>query len=158
MKPQHKRLVREQLETTVNRLSCIREVDRPAMGWLRAIREALGMSGKQFARRLKVSAPRITELEKNELRGTVTIKSMRQAADALDCIFVYAVIPRRSLAEIVRNKAISLVQKKFATVSHSMLLEGQQLSGTELKKAFETEVEEVIRNMPKELWDDHDEV
>ena len=158
MKPQHKRLVREQLETTVNRFSCIREVDRPAMGWLRAIREALGMSGKQFARRLKVSAPRITELEKNELRGAVTIQSMQQAADALDCIFVYAVIPRRSLAEIVRNKAISLVQKKLETVSHSMLLEGQQLSGTEQKKAFETEVEEVIRNMPKELWDDHDEV
>jgi len=158
MKPQHRRLIREQLETTLNRLSCIHNVDRPAMGWLRAIREALGMSGKQFARRLKVSAPRITELEKNELGGAVTIKSMRQAADALDCVFVYAVIPRKNLAEIVHKQATSLVRKKLATVSHSMLLEGQQLSAIEQKKAFETDVEEVIRNMPKELWDDHDEV
>ena len=99
----------------------------PARGWLCAVREALGMSGRQFARRLDVSAPWITALEKKELTGPVTINTMRQAAETLDCVFVYAVIPRESLADIVRRRAEVLAGKRLARVSHSMLLEAQQL-------------------------------
>ena len=64
MKPLHKKLIQEQLDATLARLACMRDVQHPAKGWLRAIREALGMSGRQFARRLGVSAPWITALEK----------------------------------------------------------------------------------------------
>ena len=155
MKPQHKRLIRYQLESTLENLSCLRSMQRPAKGWLRAIREALGMSGKQFSRRLGVSPPRISVLEKDELNGSVSLKTMRQAAEALDCVFVYAVIPRESLTDIVRKRAQSLAGKRLARVSHSMLLEAQQLTDNEQQNAFDSEVEELIRNMPKELWDDH---
>lgn len=158
MKPLHKRLIQEQLEMTLDRLSCMRDVQRPAKGWLRAIREALGMSGKQFARRLGVSAPWITTLEKKELTGSVTIKTMRQAAEALDCVFVYALVPRDSLADIVRRRAETLAKKRLARVSHSMLLEAQQLSGSEQEKAIEAEVNALIQNMPKELWDNDNEL
>ena len=158
MKPKHKRLIREQLETTMDKLSCMREVQRPAKGWLRAVREALGMTGKQFARRLGVSAPRVTVLEKDELSGGVTLNTMRQAAEALDCIFVYAVVPRESLTDIVRKRARSLACKRLARVSHSMLLEAQQLTGEEQRKMLASEIEELTRNMPKELWEDHDAV
>jgi predicted DNA-binding mobile mystery protein A len=154
MKPLHKKLIREQLDATLARLACIREVQRPAKGWLRATREALGMSGRQFARRLGVSAPWITALEKKELTGAVTINTMRQAAESLDCVFVYAVIPRESLAAIVRRRAEGLATKRLARVSHSMLLEAQQLSDTEQQKAFASEVDALLRDMPKELWDD----
>jgi predicted DNA-binding mobile mystery protein A len=156
MKPQHKRLIREQLETTLENFSCLRSnMQRPAKGWSRAIREALGMSGKQFSRRLGVSPPRISALEKNELSGSVSLKTMRQAAEALDCVFVYAVIPRESLSETVRNRARSLAGKRLARVSHSMLLEAQQLTDNEQQKVVDAEVEELVRNMPKELWNDH---
>ncbi len=158
MRPQHKILIREQLEVTLNRLSSIRGVKRPVKGWLRAIREALGMSGKQFARRLGVAPPRITALEKNEMSGSVTMKTMQQAANALDCVFVYAVVPRESLTDIVHKRAQTLAGKRLSRVSHSMLLEAQQLTDEEQKKVFNAEVEELIRNMPKELWDDHDEL
>ncbi|MHB8810642.1 MAG: mobile mystery protein A [Desulfobulbaceae bacterium] len=154
MKPLHKKLIREQLDATLARLACMREAQRPARGWLRAIREALGMSGRQFARRLVVSAPWITALEKKELTGAVTINTMRQAAEALDCVFVYAVIPRESLAAIVRRRAEALAAKRLARVSHSMLLEAQQLSEAEQQKAFSAEVEALMWEMPKELWDE----
>ena len=154
MKPLHKKLIQEQLDATLVRLACMRDVQRPAKGWLRAIREALGMSGRQFARRLGVSAPWITALEKKELTGTVTINTMRQAAESLDCVFVYAVIPRESLEAIVRKRAEVLAEKRLARVSHSMLLEAQQLSDTEQQKALKAEVEALIRDMPKELWDE----
>ena len=158
MKPSHKRLIQQQLGTTLTRLACIRDAQRPARGWLRAIREALGMSGKQFSRRLGVSAPWITTLEKKELADSVTIKTMRQAAEALDCVFVYAVVPRDSLADIVRRRAELLAQKRLATVSHSMLLEAQQLSASEQQKALDQEVNALIQEMPKELWEDDHEL
>ena len=157
MKSAHKRLILQQLDATLDRLSCLRAVQRPVKGWLRSIREALVMSGKQFARRLGVSAPWITTLEKKELTGSVTIKTLRQAAEALDCVFVYALVPRASLAEFVRKRAEILARKRQESVSHSMLLEDQQLSADEQKKALETDVEELIRSMPKELWDNLDE-
>ncbi len=158
MKPNRKRLMLEQLDATFDRLSCLRTVQRPAKGWLRAVREALGMSGKQFARRLGVSPPRITTLEKEELTGSVTIKTMRQAAEALDCVFVYALVPRTSLSEIVRERAEATAKKRLEHISHSMLLEDQQLSQSEQQKALRAETEELIRTMPKELWDESDEL
>jgi predicted DNA-binding mobile mystery protein A len=158
MKPQQKALIREQLETTLSHFSILLKAQRPAKGWLRAIRSALGMSGKQFARRLGVAPPRINALEKNEMSGSVTIKTMQQAADALDCVFVYALIPRESLTDIIRKRALSLAGKRVSRVSHTMLLEEQQLSEEERKKALSSEVEKLFRGMPKELWDDHDEL
>ena len=156
MNPNRKRLMLEQLDATFDRLSCLRSVQRPAKGWLRAAREALGMSGKQFARRLAVSPPRITVLEKEELTGSVTIKTMRHAAEALDCVFVYALVPRTSLSKTVRERAEATAKKRLERISHSMLLEDQQLSQGEQQKALRAEIEELIRTMPKELWDDPD--
>jgi predicted DNA-binding mobile mystery protein A len=156
MGPNRKRLILEQLDATFDRLSCLRSVQRPAKGWLRAIREALGMSGKQFAKRLAVSPPRVTVLEKEELTGSVTIKTMRHAAEALDCFFVYALVPRTTLSKTVRERAEATANKRLERISHSMLLEDQQLSQDEQQKAVRAEIEELIRTMPKELWDDPD--
>ena len=157
MKPSHKRLILTQLETTLDRLACLRVVSRPSKGWLRAIREALGMSGRQFAQRLGVSPPWVTNLEKKELTDSVTIKTMRQAAEAMDCVFVYALLPRESLSATLRNRAEALAIERMTNISHSMLLEGQQLSELEQKKALESEVEALLWEMPKELWSHRDE-
>ena len=83
---------------------------------------------------------------------------MQKAAAALECDFVYAIVPREKLTEIVRKRALSLAQKRLGRVSHSMLLEAQQLSDLEQEKVFDFEIENLIRNMPKELWDDHNEL
>ncbi len=158
MKISRKRLIQEQLDKTLEHLACVRDVQRPTKGWLRAVREALGMSGKQFAQKLGVSAPWISALEKKELSGSVTIKTMRQASEALDCVFVYAIVPRKSLADIVHRRAEIVAEKKLRRVSHTMLLEAQQLSKSEQKKALEAEVDNLMKEMPKELWEDYNEL
>jgi len=155
MRPKHKIIIREQLDATLRRLSKTLDTPRPSRGWLRAVREALGMSSKQLAGRLGVAPPRITALEKGELSGTVTIKKMQEAANALNCEFYYAFIPQKSLTETVRQQARKLAAHRFRRVSHSMLLESQQLTPSEQKKILEAEVEKIIRDMPKELWEDH---
>src|ERR1700722_8381925 len=78
---------------------------RPPKGWLRAIRDALGMTTAQFARRLGVSQPRIIELEKSEVTGGVTLNTLQRAAEALGCRLVYALVPERALADTVRERA-----------------------------------------------------
>ena len=78
---------------------------RPPKGWLRAVRDALGMTTAQFGRRLGVSQPRIIELEKSEVSGSVTLNTLQRAAEALGCRLVYTLIPEKPLAETVRERA-----------------------------------------------------
>ena len=148
----HRRLIREQLEKTLSQFAGLKNLSLPPKGWIRAVREALGMSGAQFADRLGVKPPRITKLEKDELSGSVTIKSMRQAAEALDAVFVYALVPRESLESTVRRQAERIAAMRLNRVAHSMRLEDQQLSEKEMKKALKEAVEELVRTMPNDLW------
>ncbi len=153
MLPKYKIIARQQLEKTLSGYANLKHNAVPVKGWIRAIREALGMSGKQLASRLDVSQPRIPKLEQDELSGVVSLKTMRQAAEAMDCVFVYAIVPRTSLEEIVRTQARNVAQARSQRVSHSMLLEAQNLSDEEQCVSRDAAVEELMREMPRELWE-----
>jgi predicted DNA-binding mobile mystery protein A len=153
MKPKYKQIVRRQLEATLAKFSEVKNVQLPAKGWIRAVREALGMSGTQLAGRLQVSQPRVFKLEQGEPSGAVTLKTMRQVAEALDCVFVYALVPRSSLEETVRTQARAVAAERLQRVSHSMLLEGQGLAPAEQQASLEADVEELVRETPRDLWD-----
>ena len=152
MQARHKLIIRQQLDKTLAGLKAT-NTQVPVKGWIRAIREALGMSGKQLAQRLKVSQPRIPRLEKDELTGSVTIKTMQQVAEALGCTFVYALVPRTSLEDTLKGQARQVAQDSIKRVAHSMLLEAQSLSAEEQQKSLEAAIDELVREMPKELWD-----
>ena len=72
----------------------------PVGGWVKAIRTALGMSGRELGERMGVSQSTITDLEASEHRGTIQLDSLRRAADALDCELVYSIIPKTPLAQL----------------------------------------------------------
>ena len=153
MKPKYQQIARRQLDTTLVKFGEIKRMQLPAKGWIRAVREALGMSGKQLAGRLQVSQPRVFKLEQDEPSGALTLKTMRQVAEALDCVFVYALVPRTSLEETVRTQARAVASERFQRVSHSMLLEEQGLSTQEQKDSLDDAIEELVRETPKDLWD-----
>jgi predicted DNA-binding mobile mystery protein A len=152
MLPKHRRIMRNQLDTTFEQLSKLRILQPPVKGWLRSIREALGMSGKQLGERLGVSQPRVVKMEKDELTGALTLKSIRQAAEAMDCVFVYAVVPRTSLDETIRQQAIKVAGKSLSRTSHTMLLEDQMVSINEQQKMLKDKVEDLIRDIPRDFW------
>jgi len=153
MLPKYKLIARQQLDKTLSSYEDLKQAAVPVKGWIRAIREALGMSGKQLASRLNVSQPRIPKLEQDELSGVVSLKTMRQAAEAMDCVFVYAIVPRTSLVEAVRAQARKVAEARTQRVSHSMLLEAQNLSAEELRASLDAAIEELMREMPRELWE-----
>jgi predicted DNA-binding mobile mystery protein A len=127
---------------------------RPTKGWLRAVRDALGMTTAQLARRLGVSQPRIIELEKSEVSGSVTLNTLQRAAEALGCRVVYTLVPERPLAETVRERAAQVAERQLTAVEHSMRLEDQSVkgkaAGNELRQQF---IQELLRR-PARLWDD----
>ncbi len=152
MQAKHRRIMREQLDNTFAHLAKVKGLQPPVKGWLRSIRDALGMSGKQLGERMNVSQPRVVQLEKDEISGAVTLKTMRQAAEAMDCVFVYAVVPRASLEETIREQAHKVAEKRLSRTSHTMLLEDQQVSKKERNKMLEAKVDGLAREMPKGFW------
>lgn len=149
----HKKLILEQLDTTLKRFSALKAFNLPQKGWVRAIRDALGISTRQLGDRLGVNKSRITRIEQDEVGGSVTLKTMRRVADALDCVLVYGFVPRKTLEDILRSQAMQVAKKRMSRVAHTMSLEDQGLSAGEQKKAFETAVDELIRTRPKSLWE-----
>jgi len=147
------KLIREQLDQTLKRFKVLQATDMPQRGWLRAIRDALGMNGRQFARRMGVSPARVSKLESDEIAGAVTLKTMRRAAEALDCTLVYTLVPRVSLEDTVKKQITLYAQQRLARISHTMALEDQELSTGGKKKALQAMEEELLFNIPKSLWD-----
>jgi predicted DNA-binding mobile mystery protein A len=152
MKGEDRHLIIDQLSATLERFNQLKNSKMPHKGWIRALRDALGMSGTQLAERLHVSRPRIPKLEQDELTGSVTLKTMRQTAEALDSVFVYALVPRTSLNDIIRIRAQKVAKARLKRTSHTMLLEDQMLSNSDQQRMLELMVDELIREMPRDLW------
>jgi predicted DNA-binding mobile mystery protein A len=152
MKAKYKQIARRQLDATLAKFGEVKSMQLPAKGWIRAVREALGMSGTQLARRIQVSQPRVHKLEQGEPSGALTLKTMRQVAEALDCVFVYALVPRSSLEETVRAQARVVAVERLKSVTHTMLLEAQGLSAGEQQASLDAAIEELVRETPGDLW------
>ncbi len=102
---------------------------RPAAGWLRAIREAMGMSTAQLASRLSMTPQGVSDLERSEAQEGIRLSSLRKVADALDCDLAYALIPRHpgGLRGQVGDQALRVARAQLEPVRHTMALEGQSL-------------------------------
>lgn len=154
MRAEDRALARRQLDKRLNGLRSAESFARPPRGWIKAIREALGMTTAQLARRLGVSQPRVTAMEKGEIHGSLTLESLEKAAHALDCRLVYALIPRDPLTETVRRRAEARARDKLASTSHSMALEAQSVD----RETEAEQVERLARRLEEKagpaLWDD----
>jgi predicted DNA-binding mobile mystery protein A len=135
-------------------LRALAKSERPQKGWVRAIRDALGMTTAQFARRLNIAQPSAVELEQSEAGSSITLRTLERAAEALGCRVVYALIPEKPLAETIRDRARLVAARKVAAVEHTMRLEDQAVHG---KKAHDELLRQLIEDLmkkPARLWDD----
>ena len=100
-----------------------------------------------------VSKMWVADLERLEAGGTTTLKTLRRAAEAMDCVLVYAVVPKTTLKETLLKQAREKVRQDMARASHTMALEAQTLAKGEAAKATETAAAALLDKMPKSLWD-----
>jgi len=149
-----KHLKIRQVDSALTPLRELQELDRPDAGWIRAIREASGMSIRQLAERMGISKTTVAALERSEAAGTIKLSSLRAVGDALGSDLVYALVPRRSLEDAVRQRARLVAERVVGQVSQSMELEDQGIPAAERKRQVSELAEELWQEMPQELWDE----
>jgi predicted DNA-binding mobile mystery protein A len=139
MRPEFKTLRIVQLERALEPFNAAKDSPRPQKGWLRAIREASGITLRQLAKRLRKAPSLAAKLEKSEAEYRITLGSLRDAADALGCQLVYALVPKTgSIQELAEERARTKAAENVRAVEHSMALEDQAVGGIEDKIEEET--------------------
>lgn len=126
----------------------------PKEGWLRTVRTALGMSGTQLAKKLGVTKARISKAEQDEPHGSVTLKTMHTMAQAMDCKFVYAIVPKQNVEDVIKERAIEKARTQVKTASTHMALEAQSLSKEQLEFEIERIAAQIMDKMPSDFWND----
>ena len=157
MLKKNRQLIRDQLQKQLDKFYVLLDINVPHRGWIKSIREALGMSGRQLATRMNISKQRISIIEQQELEGSVTLNTMRKSAEALNSVFVYCVIPSHKLDEIVHNQAKKLANNQLKRISHTMLLENQELSQEDTDIILNKLIKKIIKEQSNKLWDHYDQ-
>lgn len=129
-------------------------VKAPDIGWIKAIRTSVGMTMEQLAKRLSISKQSFRRLEINEANGSITLKSLKEVAKAMDMRLVYALVPNDgSLDALIERRAKELATQIVMRTSNTMKLEDQENTKHRIEKAIEERTIEIKNEMPKMLWD-----
>lgn len=147
-------LTLEQVDRKIKLFLKLSEIKIPAEGWIYSIRQALGISLKQLGKRMELTASGVKEMEKREKNNSITIKSLKDFASALELQLVYGFIPKDgSLEKMIEKRALEIAKQIVLQTSHSMALEDQQNEPTRIKKAITDRAQQIKNEMPKYLWD-----
>lgn len=146
-------LKRAQLMDALDPYSSVAKSSPPGGGWVRAIRESLGMTQAQLASRVSVSRQAVQEFEGAEARRRITLESLDRLAAAMGCRVVYAVVPVDSTLDTMREaQARSQAEKMMGPVSHSMAMESQAVPSTVRERQLQILMEELQSGSARDLW------
>ncbi len=148
-----KKLVRSQIDETLEKLKVLKSFNPPPLGWIKAIRTGLGMSGRQLANRIGVTKQSISRIEQDEVTGSITIKTLRKVAEGMDCVLVYGFVPRTSLEDTVRRRSEKVARERIQRINQTMTLERQEIKSESVEKIIEEDVKKMVDKMPGNLWD-----
>jgi predicted DNA-binding mobile mystery protein A len=139
MMPEFRELRLSQIDRSLERFVGLRSVSRPQRGWLRAVREALGITIRAVSRKMRKTPQTVASFEKSEASDRVTLQTLRHYAEALDCELVYAIVPKNgSLKQLAENRIRAKAEKDVRAVEHTMALEDQATTGIQDKIERET--------------------
>jgi predicted DNA-binding mobile mystery protein A len=159
MKMNKKKLINQRkiIQQKLNRFSKLNE-PMPPSGWLKAIRKSLGLTIRQLADRVGVSHGSIDQIEKREPQKKVTLESLEQIANAMDCKVVYAIVPidpNETLDDIIKRRAYEAAKEIVAEVSHTMRLEAQGINQKQVNEEISRVAAELISSGDPRIWNTH---
>ena len=154
MKNSKQALSIEQVDRKLKSFRALNEVIVPKKGWINTVRTALKMSLRQLGEKMEITPQSISEIEQREANESITLKSLRETAQALDMQLVYGFIPKEgSLEKMIEKRATEIALKIVMRTSNTMKLEDQENSKKRLEKNIKSKAREIIDTMPKHLWD-----
>ena len=141
---------RRHLDSRTTNMPYLSALQPPPHGWIKAVREALGMTTLQLAGRLGVSRPAAAKLEQSEAQGHIKLETLERTAAALGCRLVYALIPGEPLEKQVQSRRRELAEQQLAAVEHSMALENQSVEDQETRERLLQAL--IMQINPKSIW------
>ena len=151
MKPEFRILRVKQLERQLRPFFAASPVRRPIKGWIRALREIAGITLRDLAALTGKPHQGIASLEKSEIDFAITLKSLSEIAEAMDCKLIYAIVPKAgSVDAFVRERLKRLIAPTIRGVEHSMALEGQATG--KVDQRIEEEAERLMKFGKKRKW------
>jgi predicted DNA-binding mobile mystery protein A len=149
------------MDITMRKLMC-RQLDKklkplcsfsvPQQGWVRVLRNALGISSGTLARWCGVSQQRIIRIEQDEIAKKTTLRTLEEVAEKLNCRFIYAFVPNQDLFSMLEKQAKKQAIQHLNFTAHSMILEDQRVS----KKASNEQValltEDIMKKDIRNIW------
>ena len=148
------KLILEQVDRKIHQLRKIEELSIPSSGWVKAIRQSLGMSLRQLGLKMGITAQSVKEIEERELNETISIRVLKQFSHSLNMKFIYGFIPQdKSLEDMIERRAMEIATSIVSRTSMNMKLEDQENSAERIKKAINEKASEIKLEIPKYLWD-----
>ncbi len=128
---------------------------KPRAGWIKTLRVALCMSATQLANRLGLTRGRINQLENAEINDAVTLRALKEAANAMGCELIYAMVPQdnSTLEGIIKTRANQVAKEQVAQVAHSMALEAQSVDPDMLNIQKDMLAKNLIEHQIKKIWE-----
>ncbi len=112
------------------------------------------MTLEQVSNKLNTTPQAVKQIEKREATESITLKALKNAAQAMDMQLVYAIIPKEgTLQSFIDIKAKELAKKIVLRTNQTMKLENQENNQEQIRLAIAETAEEIKREMPKILWD-----
>ncbi|MBX3486645.1 MAG: mobile mystery protein A [Candidatus Paracaedibacteraceae bacterium] len=138
-------LNRRQLDRNFNPLRHVTAVQTgiPNGGWLKTIRNALGMTLEQVATRANVTPQSIVKSETSEVQGTISLNTMHHIAESMECEVIYFILPRANLEKMVDIQVQKKAQAMMRVISHSMTLENQEPTPEAMMEQLEDLIEQL---------------
>ena len=136
-----------------NQLKGLSKLSSPEIGWVKTIRETLGMNTRQLGKRCNVSSERIIRIESDEIEGRTTLATLEKIAQAMNCRLVYAIVPNDGMIEFIEKAAEDKAKTQLQQTSHHMALEDQKISIESMKEQIHFLKEELLKNNIKHIWD-----
>ena len=123
----------------------------PRAGWLRQIRDALGISQSQLAVRAGISRATVQQMERAEARRRITLASLDRLAQAMGCTVAFAIVPKSGTLQDVRARqalarADVLLKEKLAASANP------NLRPREFAHRQERLAAKLLRGSRRKLW------
>lgn len=111
---------------------------------LKSARQSLLLSTAVVANKLSIPRGNYSRLEANEENGSITLKSLKNAAEAMDCELIYAIVPksRKAFSDLIWEVLLPRAISQMTTKKHMKVMRGffigslaiQQLNSTKFRK------------------------
>lgn len=149
-----KTLIQKQMDELIQTFVSGKQNVQTSAGWIQSARLALGMSLRQLAERVGVSVSALTNFEKREQADSVSLATLKKAANAMDMELVYYFKPKDgSIKNAVEKQARKKAQEILNQSNQTMKLEDQETNSSSQERELERLTKEIVSKMPQNLWD-----